>query len=109
MRTIEQKLTAVNNAEYKDNSTNKYVEEYKKVTLEILENPNTTFSEFIEEQALATDISRLGWLTPWAMLKEQLKALDLYKKASSKEKMQAVNNSITWAPNLEPKILGWVA
>ena len=113
MRTNEQ-LTAVNNAEYQQekvdnkNSTNKYVDNYKNKTLEILENQEIKFSEFIDEQSVATDISRLWWLKQWAMLKEQLSILWLYKKSDkSKEQVEAANN-IFWAPNKTIQ-LWWLA
>ena len=104
MKTIETKLTAANNAEYKNNSTNKYVEEYKKQTLEILQNPNTTFSEFIDEQSIATDLSRLWWIKKWAMLKEQLSYLNLYNKGQQKQVESVNNTSINLAPNLTTKL-----
>jgi len=110
METIKTINTAANNAEYQPNSTNKYVEKYQKQTLEILQNPNTTFSEFINEQSIATDLSRLWWIKKWAMLKEQLSYLNLYNEGQQKqEKLQVVNNRLTWAPDLEPKILWWLA
>ena len=110
MRTIEQKLTAVNNAEYDKNHTNKYVEAYKSRTLEILNNPKTTFSEFIEEQSMATDIARLGWLKSWAMLKEQLSMLWLHNKSNQKpiNNVEQKENSIFWAPN-KTVVLSWLA
>jgi len=109
MKTIETKLTAANNAEYKNNSTNNYVENYKKQTLEILQNPNTTFSEFIDEQSIATDISRLWWLKSGAMLKEQLSSLWLFQKGQNVEKEEAVNNlNFMWAPN-KTVVLWWLA
>jgi hypothetical protein len=54
--TLHENLTAVNNADYKLNS---YAEAYKQQTQEIVNNSNTTFSEFVKEQELATDIARL--------------------------------------------------
>ncbi len=100
MATIKlHSLNYANNVDYKSQQTkkiNQYAENYKQKALEILTNPKTTFSEFIEEQARATDISRLWWLKPWAMLKEQLNYLWLKSFVNWTE---AVNNSIFEAPN----------
>jgi len=113
MKTIKQNLTAVNNAEYQhknvENKTNSYTEEYKAKTLEILENPNTTFSEFIDEQSKATDIARLGWLKPWAMLPEQLKYVFWWLQSfKNTEKQEPVNNWINSAPKFDDKYVLWL-
>lgn len=114
MRTINttsfETLKTLNNTDYK-NTTNKYAEAYKTKALEILNNPETTFKEFTQEQAIATDISRLGWLAPWAMLKEQLKYLWLdsfNQKPVNNTEQKEEQNSIFWAPN-KTVVLWWLA
>ena len=105
--TLHENLSAVNNAE--NSKVNSYAEAYKQQTQEILNNPNTTFSEFVEEQSVATDIARLWWLKPWALLKEQLTALWLYNKTvNNNVDFQEENNSIFKAP-WKTVQLAWLA
>jgi hypothetical protein len=56
--TLPENLTPANNVDNK--GVNQYAEAYKQRAFEILTDKNTTFSEFVEEQSIATDIARLG-------------------------------------------------
>jgi len=119
METIKNtSYEAVNNVEYSNESARKvntYAEKYQQLTLDILENPNTQFSEFIKEQSLATDIARLWGLKQWALLKEQLSALGLYDKQKPVNnesfvwKEQKEQGSVFWAPNMTVQLWGLVA
>ncbi len=112
MKTIQTlNLTAINNAENKYNSTTNTSNTYKTQILEILDDPKTTLSDFIDEQFTAIALSRLLWLKPWSMLVEQMKYLFWWLNKQNKAEYPKIisNISFTWAPNLEPKVLGWLA
>jgi hypothetical protein len=68
-----------------------------------------SFSNIIEEQSIATDLSRKFW-KKGAMLSEQLAMLWLYDKwkpAEIKNIIEVANNTTFWAPNNMTIPLWW--
>jgi len=58
MKTINTQFQQNTVEDLNKNYLNETEESYKLKTLEILNNENTSFSEFTKEQSIATDISR---------------------------------------------------
>ncbi len=101
MKTINTKTNFLNNENiWNKNEIKTQNQLFNKRLNDILKPDNYDFWDMIDEQSMATDISRLIWAKPWAMLEEQLSSLWLYKqKQVCENSLQSSNDNTFWAPN----------
>jgi len=87
--TINTSYEAVNNTEYSTESAktlNTYAENYKTQAFEIINNSNTTFSEFIDNSAME-----------WRLLR-----ILSFNKNSNKQKAQLLLEQVKYLKNQKP-------